>query len=89
MLDGTWSIDLANPTLRRVKLTRNGKPLGGGKYVISGSTDQAHAKEGRQVHDQGQVHVQADGKKLTFKPINDTCTTRRDVLTFGPWTMER
>jgi hypothetical protein len=37
MLDGTWTLDLANPTSGPLKLTWNGQQKGGGEYSISGT----------------------------------------------------
>ncbi len=89
MLDGTWVIDLANAHSGNLKLTRNGKPLGGGKYLISGSTIKLTPKKGGKCTTKGTYQFTLHGKTLTFKAITDTCTTRKDVLTYGPWTMAR
>ena len=89
MLDGTWVIDLANAHSGNLKLTRNGKPLGGGKYLISGSTIKLTPKKGGKCTTKGTYQFTLHGKTLTFKVITDTCTTRKDVLTYGPWTMAR
>ena len=89
MLDGTWVIDLANAHSGNLKLTRNGKPLGGGKYLISGSTIKLTPKKGGKCTTKGTYQFTLHGKTLTFKAITDTCATRKDVLTYGPWTMAR
>ena len=88
-LDGTWVIDLANAHSGNVKLTRNGKPLGGGRYVISGSTIKLTPKKGGRCTTKGKYRFKLRHGTLTFKAISDSCTTRRDVLTYGPWTMAR
>ena len=89
MLDGTWVIDLANAHSGNLKLTRNGKLLGGGKYVISGSTIKLTPKKGGKCTNKGKYRFELHANTLRFKAINDTCTTRKDVLTYGPWTMAR
>jgi hypothetical protein len=86
-LDGTWAIDLANAHSGTLKLTRNGKPLGGGRYVISGSTIKLTPKPGGRCTTKGKYRFKLHGKTLKFTLISDTCSTRRDVLTYGPWTM--
>jgi hypothetical protein len=88
-LDGTWVIDLANARAGNLKLTRNGKPLGGGKYLISGSAITLTPKKGGKCTTKANYHFKLHANTLTFKAISDTCTTRRDVLTYGPWTMAR
>jgi hypothetical protein len=88
-LDGTWAIDLANAQSGNLKLTRNGKRLGGGKYVISGSTIRLTPKKGGKCTTKGTYRFKLEDEKLTFKAISDSCSTRRDVLTYGPWTMPR
>lgn len=87
MLDGTWTIDLANAHSGHVNLTRNGKPLGGGRYVISGSTIKLTPKKGGKCTTKAKYQFKLHANTLTFKTIIDACTTRRDVLTYGPWTM--
>ncbi len=87
MLDGTWVIDLANAHSGNLKLTRNGKSLGGGRYVISGSTIKLTPKPGGRCTTNGKYHFKLHGRTLKFTVISDTCSTRRDVLTYGPWTM--
>jgi hypothetical protein len=86
MLDGTWTIDLANPTAGRVKLTWDGHVSGGGKYVISGNTITLTPKKGGQCKTKAKYTFKLTGNTLTFTPIKDTCTVRSDVLTYGPWT---
>jgi hypothetical protein len=87
-LDATYTISLLNPVSGRVGLTRNGEQGGGGRYVISGSTITFTPKKKKN----GKCKTKAtysftlSGDKLTFTPIHDTCTTRRDILTFAPWT---
>ncbi len=85
-LDGTWTVDFATPTSGKVKLTRNGEPAGGGKYVISGSTMTLTPKPGGSCKTKGEYHFKLSGRTLTFKTISDRCTDRRDILTYGPWT---
>ena len=85
-LDGTWTIDLANGTSGPLKLTLNGRPKGGGKYLISGSTITLTPKHGGTCTTKGKYTFKLRGNTLTFTPIKDTCTVRRDVLTFGAWT---
>jgi hypothetical protein len=86
MLDGTWTIDLANSTTGRTNVTWNGQKSGGGKYVISGSTITLTPKKNGQCKTTGTYTFQLSGSTLTFTPIKDTCAVRRDVLTHGPWT---
>jgi hypothetical protein len=85
-LDGTWTIDLSNPTSGKVRLTWNGEPYGGGKYVISGSTIMLAPRKGGQCKAKGKYTFKVTGSKLKFTTIKDTCTTRRDILTYGAWT---
>lgn len=86
-LDGTWTVDLASPTSGPLKLTWNGHLKGGGRYVISGSTITLTPKQGGACASKGRYALKLSGKRLTFKLIKDTCATRRDVLTYGSWTM--
>jgi len=83
--DGTWTIDLSNPTSGRVDLTWNGQKAGGGKYVISGSTITLTPKKGSECKTKGKYTFKLSGSTLTFTTIKDTCADRRDVLTYGPW----
>ena len=85
-LDGTWTIDLANPTSGKVKLTWNGHVKGGGRYAISGTTLTLTPKKGGTCKTTAEYALKLSGKTLTFTPIKDTCEVRRDVLTYGPWT---
>ena len=85
MLDGTWSIDLLSPTAGAVNLTWNGKRTGGGTYVIRGSMITLTPKGNGSCTTKGKYTMKMSGHKLTFKLIKDTCTVRRDVLTYGPW----
>lgn len=85
-LDGTWTLDLANPTAGPLKLTWNGHLKGGGKYAISGTAITLTPKKGGECNTTGKYMFKLSGKTLTFKPIEDTCAVRRDVLTHGPWT---
>lgn len=85
-LDGTYTIDFATPTSGKVKLTRNGEPGGGGKYVISGSTITLTPKKGGTCKTKGKYHFTITGNTLTFTTIHDSCAARSDVLTHGPWT---
>jgi hypothetical protein len=87
MLDGTWTIDLANAHSGHINLTRNGKSLGGGTYLISGSTIKLTPKKGGKCTTTGKYQFNLHGNTLTFTAIGDTCKTRKDVLTYGPWTM--
>ena len=87
MLDGTWVIDLANAHSGKLRLTRDGKPLGGGRYVISGSTIRLTPKPGGKCTTRARYRFKLQGHKLTFTAISDACATRRNVLTYGPWTM--
>jgi hypothetical protein len=89
MLDGTWTIDLANAHSGHIDLTRNGKSLGGGRYVISGSTIKLTPKKGGKCTTKGKYRFKLSGNTLTFTAISDTCKTRKDVLTYGPWTTAR
>jgi hypothetical protein len=85
MLDGTWKINLSKSS-GKVGLTWNGRRVGGGSYVISGSTITLTPKGGGSCKTTAKYTFTQSGNKLTFKRIKDTCTVRRDVLTFGPWT---
>jgi hypothetical protein len=85
MLDGTWTIDLANST-GRTDVTWNGQKSGGGTYVISGSTITLTPKKNGQCKTTGTYTFKLSGSTLTFTSIKDACTVRRDVLTHGPWT---
>lgn len=85
MLDGTWTIDLNNPTSGKVNLTWNGESAGGGRYVISGSTITLTPKKNGNCKSKGRYKFKLSGSMLTFTPISDNCTERRDVLTFAPW----
>jgi hypothetical protein len=85
-LDGTWTIDLANPSVGHVKLTWRGHVSGGGRYVISGDTITLTPKKGGQCQTKAKYTFKLKGNTLTFTPTNDACTVRRDVLTYGPWT---
>lgn len=86
MLDGTWTIDLASGTSGPLGLTWNGRHVGGGTYVISGSTITLTPKKGGSCKTKGKYTFMQKGNKFTFKRVKDTCAVRRDVLTFGPWT---
>ena len=93
------SIDLANATPGTVKLTRNGKPARRRQIRDLGVDDQAHTKEGRQVHDQRQVpvqaarqdaHVQGDQRLLhdpqgrpDLRPVDDGAMNARRGETSG------
>ncbi len=85
-LDGTWTLDLANPTSGPLKLTWNGHRKGGGKYTISGTTITFTPKKGGNCKTTAKYTFKLTGRTLTFKPIRDKCAVRRDVLTHGPWT---
>lgn len=85
-LDGTWTLDLANPISGPLKLTWNGHLKGGGKYAISGSTITLAPKKGGACKTTAKYAFKLSGRTLTFTPIKDTCSVRRDVLTHGPWT---
>ena len=85
-LDGTWTIDLANPTSGPLHLTWNGHSNGGGTYDISGSKITFTPKKGGSCKTKAKYSFKQTGDKLTFTPIKDTCAVRRDVLTFGAWT---
>ncbi len=85
-LDGTWTVDFATAKSGSVKLTWNGKPAGGGRYVISGSKITLTPKKSGSCKTNGKYRFKLSGRKLTFTPISDTCTNRRDILTHGPWT---
>jgi len=85
-LDGTWQIDLSSPTSGHVQLTWDGHRSGGGKYVISGQTITLTPKKGGSCHTRSKYTFTRTGNNLTFTPISDTCTIRKDVLTYGPWT---
>ena len=85
-LDGTWTIDLSSPTSGKIDLAVNGERKGGGTYVISGSQITLTPKKGGGCKTKGRYTFKATGDKLRFTPIKDTCTVRRDVLTYGAWT---
>ncbi len=85
-LDGTWTLDLANPTSGPLKLTWNGQLKGGGKYTISDTTITLTPRKSGECKTTAKYAFKLSGKTLTFTPIKDTCTVRRDVLTHGPWT---
>jgi hypothetical protein len=85
-LDGTWTIDLANPTSGKLKLTRNGDQKGGGTYAISATTITLTPKKGGTCQTTAEYTLKLSGRKLAFTPIKDSCKVRRDVLTHGPWT---
>ena len=85
-LDGTWTVDFATQTSGKLKLTRNGRPEGGGKYVISGSTITLTPKHGGNCTSKGKYHFKLSGKALTFTTISDPCAERRHILTYRPWT---
>ena len=85
-LDGAWTIDLASPTSGPSKLTWHGHPAGGGKYVISGSTITLTPKQGGRCATTGKYTFKLRHNKLSFTPVKDTCTVRRDVLTYRAWT---
>ncbi len=85
-LDGTWTVDFANPMSGKVKLTWDGRPAGGGKYVITGSTITLTPKKGGSCKTKGTYRFKLSGKTLTFTTISDRCADRRDILTYGPWT---
>ncbi len=85
-LDGTWTIDLKSPTSGKVNLTWNGKPTGGGTYSIQGSTITLTPKGNGSCTTQGKYRMKTSGNQVTFKLISDSCSVRRDVLTYGPWT---
>lgn len=85
-LDGTWTLDLANPTSGPLKLTRNGQLKGGGRYAIAGTTITLTPKNGGTCKTAAKYTLKLIGKTLTFTRIKDTCAVRRDVLTHGQWT---
>jgi hypothetical protein len=85
-IDGTWTLDLATANSGNIKLTVNGHPKGGGKYVITGSTITITPKKGGACKTTGKYRFKPSGNTLTFTTISDTCTVRRDVLTYGQWT---
>jgi hypothetical protein len=85
-IDGTWMINFSNATSGKVHLTWNGKHAGGGTYVISGSTITLTPKKGGGCKTKGKYRFMLSGNTLTFTTISDSCTDRRDVLTYGPWT---
>jgi hypothetical protein len=84
-LDGTWTIDLSNPTSGHLNLTVNGEQKGGGKYLISGSTITLTPKHRGKCTTKATYTFTRTGNRLTFTPLRDTCAVRRYVLTFGPW----
>jgi hypothetical protein len=85
-IDGTWTVDLANPTSGPLKLTVNGHQKGGGRYVISGTSITLTPKKGGTCKTTAKYAFKLSGKTLTFTAIKDACSVRRDVLTHGPWT---
>lgn len=88
MLDGTWTLGLTTPGSGTVKLDFNGKSTGHkGTYVISGSTITLTPGKGGQCTTVGKYTYKLSGDTLTFATIKDTCTSRRDILAYGPWTM--
>ena len=84
-LDGTSAIDLNTAPTGTTKLTWQGHPAGGGKYMISGSTITFTPKKHGQCKTNGKYTFHLDAGRLTFTPIKDTCTDRRDILTYGTW----
>lgn len=85
-LDGTWRVAFGAAASGKVKLRWNGHVAGGGRYLISGSTITLAPKKGGQCKTKGKYTFTLSGGKLRFTVINDTCTVRRDVLTYGAWT---
>ena len=85
-VDGTWTIDLSSPTSGKLNLTLNGRDMGGGTYVISGSKITLTPKKNGSCTTKAKYTFKLTGKTLTFKKISDTCTVRTDVLTAHPWT---
>ena len=75
-LDGTWTIDLANATSGKLKLTRNGDQKGGGRYAISGTTITLTPKKGGTCTTTAEYALVLSRQKLTFTPIKDTCEVR-------------
>jgi hypothetical protein len=88
-IDGTWTVDFASPTSGKVKLTWNGHPAGGGKYVISGSTITLTPKHGSSCTTKGKYRFKLNGDKLIFTTISDRCADRRNILTHGLWSKHR
>jgi hypothetical protein len=86
MESGTWTLDLASSTAGAVELTWDGHSKVGGTYTISGSTFSIAPRKGGQCTTAAKYSFKLTGTKLTFKTITDTCSARRDVLTYGTWT---
>ena len=84
-LDGTWAINLSSYPSGKTGLSWQGHPAGGGRYVISGSTITFTPKKHGSCKSNGKYTFHVDSGRLTFTPIRDTCTTRRDILTYGTW----
>jgi len=84
-LDGTWTVDFPTARSGTTGLWWNGRK-GGGHYVISGSTIMLTPKHGGNCKTKGKYRFTLSGNTLRFTTINDTCTERRDILTYGPWT---
>jgi hypothetical protein len=85
-LDGTWTVDFPTRGPGKVNLTRDGQPLGGGKYVISGSTITITPRKGGNCTTKGKYRLKLSGRTLTFTTVSDRCADRRRILTYGPWT---
>ena len=85
-LDGTWEIDLSSPSAGTVRLTVNGHRKSGGHYTISGSTITLTPNRNGACTTKAKYTLKLSGTTLTFTPIRDTCSVRRDVLAYGPWT---
>ena len=85
-LDGTWTIDLASRTSGPLHLTWNGHNNGGGTYSISGSEITLTPKKGGSCKHKAKYRFAVSGGRLTFTRLSDSCSVRRDVLTFGVWT---
>ena len=65
-LDGTWTVDFANPMSGKVKLTWDGRPDWRRQVRHHGLDDHAYAQEGWQLQDQGHVPVQAERQDANF-----------------------
>ena len=84
-LDGTWTVGFPTPGSGTVKLTWDGRPAGGGRYVISGSTITLTPKPGHSCTVTGKYRFKLSGGTLTFTKVSDPCADRRHILTYATW----
>lgn len=87
-LDGTWT--LAFTPSGHLDISHNGKKVGNGSsYSISGSDLTIVPGSGGACTVDGVYSFVENAGNVTFQTVSDSCTTRNDVLTFGPWTEVR